>query len=175
MRTAIFKNRRVDIFSQQKATLLQATALGAVDWVPDRPSFLLYSSQVYSIIRVAIADDHTELRLALRLLLSISKDIEIVCETSNGQEAVDCVKHLQPDVLVMDIQMPVLDGLHATKQVAALSVPTRVILMSTYAGSFISRQAAAVGAHGFVPKDNIAEWLHQAIEKVHQGEDFFME
>jgi DNA-binding NarL/FixJ family response regulator len=127
------------------------------------------------MIRVAIADDHTEMRVALRLLLNISKDIEIVCETSNGQEAVDCVKRLQPDVLVMDIHMPVLDGLEATKQITDLSISTRVILMSTYRGTIIAREAATVGARGFVPKDHLTESLRTAIETVHRGEVFFME
>jgi|SRR5215216_4196690 len=127
------------------------------------------------MIRVAIADDHPEMRVALRLLLSISKEIEIVCVTSNGQEAVDCVKRLQPDVLVMDIHMPVLDGFGATKQIADLSVPTRVILISTDTGIFIVRRAAAVGAKGFVPKDKVAKSLLLAIETVQRGELFFVE
>jgi two-component system nitrate/nitrite response regulator NarL len=127
------------------------------------------------MIRVAIADDHPEMRVALRLLLSISKELEIVCVTSNGQEAVDCVKRLQPDVLVMDIHMPVLDGFTATKQITDLSIPTRVILISTDTGNFIARQAVAVGAKGFVPKDDVAKSLLSAIETVHRGGQFFME
>jgi DNA-binding NarL/FixJ family response regulator len=127
------------------------------------------------MIRVAIADDHPEMRVALRLLLTISTEIEIVCVTSNGQEAVDCVKRLQPDVLVMDVHMPVLDGFGATKQITDLSVPTRVILMSTDTGIFIVRQAATVGAKGFVPKDKVAKLLLLAIETVQRGELFFME
>ena len=127
------------------------------------------------MIRVAIADDHPEMRVALRLLLSMDKEIEIVCVTSNGQEAVDCVKRLQPDVLVMDIHMPVLDGFAATKQITDLSVPTRVILISTYTGSFIAKQAAAVGAQGFVPKDDVAKSLLLAIETVQRGGTFFVE
>ena len=127
------------------------------------------------MIRAAIADDHPEMRVALRLLLSMNKEIEIVCMTSNGQEAVDCVKRLQPDVLVMDIHMPVLDGFAATKQITDLSVPTRVILISTDPGSFIAKQAAAAGAKGFVPKDDVAKSLLLAIETVHRGETFFVE
>lgn len=127
------------------------------------------------MIRVAIADDHPEMRVALRLLLSLSEEIEIVCETNNGQEAVDCVQRLRPDVLVMDIHMPVLDGFGATLQIADLLVPTRVILISSYRGSFIAMQAAAVGAQGFVPKDELVTFLRQAIETVHQGETFFVE
>jgi DNA-binding NarL/FixJ family response regulator len=129
----------------------------------------------YSMIRVAIADDHPEMRVALRLLLSMNKEIEIVCVTSNGQEAVDCVKRLQPDVLVMDIHMPVLDGFAATKQITDLSVPTRVILISTDTGNVIVRQAAAAGAKGFVPKDDVAKLLLLAIETVQRGETFFVE
>ena len=127
------------------------------------------------MIRVAIADDHPEMRVTLRLLLSLSKVIEIVCVTSNGQEAVDCVQRLQPDVLVMDIHMPVLDGFAATKQINDLSVPTRVILISTYTGNFIARQAAAAGAQAFVPKDEVGKSLLPAIETVHGGETFFIE
>ena len=127
------------------------------------------------MIRVALADDHAEMRVTLRLLLSLSKDIELVCVTSNGQEAVDCVKRLQPDVLVMDIHMPVLDGFAATKQITDLSIPTRVILISTDMGSFIVRQAVAVGAKGFVPKDEVAKSLLPAIETIHRGKTSFLE
>jgi len=127
------------------------------------------------MIRVALADDHAEMRVVLRLLLSLSKEIELVCVTSNGQEAVDCVKRLQPDVLVMDIHMPVLDGLAATRKITDLSVPTRVILISTDTESFIARQAVAVGAHGFVPKDKVVKSLLLAIETVQRGELFFVE
>jgi DNA-binding NarL/FixJ family response regulator len=127
------------------------------------------------MIRVALADDHAEMRVTLRLLLSLSKDIELVCETSNGREAVDCAKRLQPDVMVMDIHMPVLDGFAATQQITELSVPTRVILISTHIGKFVARKAATVGAKGFVPKDEVAKSLLSAIETVHRGETFFVE
>lgn len=127
------------------------------------------------MIRVAIADDHPEMRVALHLLLSLSKEIELVCEASNGQEAVECVKSLQPDVLVMDISMPVLNGFEATRQIIELAVPTRVILISLQIGSFIVMQAIAAGAQGFVPKDNVAKQLPLAIETVYRGETFFVE
>ncbi len=127
------------------------------------------------MIRVAIADDHPEMRVVVRLLLNLSKVIEIVCDTSNGQEAVDCVKRFQPDVLVMDIHMPILNGFEATRQIVQLSLPTRVILTSTDTGIFITRHAAAIGAKGFVPKDEMRKLLLPAIEAVHRGELFFVE
>lgn len=127
------------------------------------------------MIRVALSDDSPEMRVTLRLLLGLSENIEVVCETSNGQEAVECVKNLQPDVLVMDIRMPLLNGFEATKAIIDLAVPTRVILISADLGSFIAKQAATVGAKGFVPKDDVVTSLLVAIETVHRGERFFME
>src|SRR6266508_3488056 len=127
------------------------------------------------MIRVALSDDSPEMRVALRLLLSLSENIELIYETSNGQEAVECVKRLEPDVLVMDIRMPVLDGFEATRQITDLLVSTRVILISSDLGSFIAKHAAAVGAKGFVPKDDVAKSLLLAIETVHRGETFFVE
>jgi DNA-binding NarL/FixJ family response regulator len=127
------------------------------------------------MIRVALAEDHPEMRVVLRLLLRISQDTEIVCEVSDGRESVDCVKRLQPDVLVMDIRMPGLDGYEATKQITDLSVPTRVILISSYRGSSIISQAVAAGAKGFIPKDELATSLLPAIEAVYRGEEFFVE
>ncbi|MCI0731828.1 MAG: response regulator transcription factor [Chloroflexi bacterium] len=127
------------------------------------------------MIRVAIADDHPELRVALRLLLSTATDITIVCEASNGREAVRCVKRHRPDVLVMDIQMPEVDGLAAARQIADLRSATSVVLISTEEGRAISRRAAAAGARGFVPKSRLVDSLLLAIETVHRGQPFFLE
>jgi DNA-binding NarL/FixJ family response regulator len=127
------------------------------------------------MIRVAVADDHPELRLALRLLLHLSDEIEIVCEAANGQEALDCVKELLPDVLVMDIQMPVLDGFTATERILELGLPTRVLLFSINRGSFYARQAALVGAKGLLAKDDLGTDLLPAIQAVHRGETVYKE
>ena len=176
MPTAVLKNRY--ILSSNKATLLQVADMGAVCMdatLSQFPPVLQERVSWYSMIRVALADDHAEMRVTLRLLLSLSNDIELVCEASNGQEAVDCVKRLQPDVLVTDIHMPIMDGFGATKQIMNLSIPTHVILISTKRGSLIARQAAAVGAKGFVPKDEGVKLLIPAIEAVYRGESFFVE
>lgn len=127
------------------------------------------------MIRVALADDHPEVRLALRLLLHLSEEIEVTCEVEDGQSAIDCVRSLQPDVLVIDIQMPVLDGLEATRQIMKLSLLTRVIVISLDRGSFIAARAAEAGARGFLAKDDVGTYLLAAIEAVHRGEQFFME
>lgn len=127
------------------------------------------------MIRVAIADDHPEVLLALRLLLRLSDEIDLICEARDGQEALDCVIQLQPDVLVIDIQMPVLDGLAATKQIVDLALSTRVLVISLSRGSFIARLAAAAGAKGFLAKEDLPESLLPAIQAVQRGELFFKE
>ena len=125
------------------------------------------------MIRVVIADDFPELRLALRLMLHLSKDITVVGEKGDGQEAVDCVKQLQPHILVMDVRMPVINGFEATRQIVQLSVPTRVILISSYHERFFVREAAEAGAKGLVLKDDVPRFLLRAIEVVQRGELFF--
>lgn len=127
------------------------------------------------MIRVAITDDNPKVLSTLRMLLSRAEDMEIVCELHNGQEAIDCAKKLEPDVLVMDVHMPVLDGLAATKKITKLPVCTRVILISLDLESATAEQAAAVGAQGFIPKDDVAKLLLPAIETVSHGETFFVE
>ena len=125
------------------------------------------------MIRVVIADDHPEVLLVLRLLLRLSPEIDLVGEAVDGQEAVDAVKLLQPDVLVMDVRMPVLDGLKAARQIVDLGVGTRVLLVSLDRGGYMVKKAAEAGARGFVPKDDIPTALLAAIQSVFRGETFF--
>lgn len=127
------------------------------------------------MIRVAIADDHSELRLALRLLLGLYSDIQIVCEASDGPGAIECARDVRPDVLVMDVQMPGLDGFEATKQIVDLGIPTQVVLISIFRGSYVAKKADESGARGFIPKDDLAPSLRQAIEAAYRGEKFFVE
>ena len=127
------------------------------------------------MIRVAFADDHAEMRTALRLVLRRSPGMELICEACDGQEALECVHRLRPDVLVMDIWMPVEDGLAATELIRELTVHTRVLLISSNLGSFVARKAREAGARGFVPKDELAKLLIPGIEAVHRGETFFLE
>ena len=127
------------------------------------------------MIRIAIAEDHPEMRVSLRLLINLFEDMELIWEATSGQEALGCIKRIPPDVLVMDIRMPELDGLLATKQISDLSVHTCVILISLQRGSFIAGQAKAAGAHGFLPKEDLVSLLYPAVEAVLKGETFFAE
>lgn len=125
-------------------------------------------------IRIAIAEDHPEMRVVLGLLVRFYADLELVCEVVNGQEAVDCARRLQPDLLVMDIRMPELDGLAATKQILETAPGTKVILISSDVGKYMDTKAARAGAKGYVPKDLVAKELYRAITAVHNGDTFFL-
>ena len=113
------------------------------------------------------------MRLVLRFLLRLYAEIDLIGEAVNGQEALDCVNLLQPDVLVMDIYMPVLDGWKATEQIVRQGVSTRVILISLEVGDYMVKKAAESGAKGFVTKGDLATNLRAAILAVYQGETFF--
>lgn len=123
--------------------------------------------------RIGLADDHKELRTAIRLLIVMSDDMDIAFLAENGREAVEKVKQYKPDVLVMDMRMPELDGLSATEEILALSVGTRVILTSSYDYVAINAIAQEAGAFGFIHKNDLVEQLRTAIRIVAKGGTFF--
>jgi DNA-binding NarL/FixJ family response regulator len=125
-----------------------------------------------NMIRVLVADDHYLVRQGIRALLEIAEGIEVVGEAENGQEAIALVKSLKPDVVVMDISMPELDGIQATEQIAALDVPTHIVILSMYASTNLVRQALQKGADGYVLKRSASEELLQAVRVVEQGETY---
>ena len=125
------------------------------------------------MIEVAIAEDHTELRLTLRLLLNYHADLSVVCECENGLQAVECVKKFAPDVLITDLHMPEVDGLEAARQIQALEVKTRIILISSEMDLLSEADLVVAGVHGFVLKDKLFECLYPAIRAAASGETFF--
>jgi DNA-binding NarL/FixJ family response regulator len=106
------------------------------------------------------------------LFLRLS-NFDVVFEAKNGREAIEGVQEHQPDVLVMDVRMPELDGLAAARRIADLSLPTRVILISSFRSMDVLQAVIAAGAHGYVCKDELIELLPLAIETVGQGGSFF--
>ncbi|MGW2816424.1 response regulator [Streptomyces sp. NPDC001415] len=121
-------------------------------------------------IRVLIADDQPLVRRGLSLILSPDPSFEVVGEAEDGARAVDLARRLRPDVVVMDIRMPVLDGVAATAELAA-AVPTcRVLALSTFDMDEYVVGALRAGAYGFLPKDSSPEDLSAAIRTVHAGE-----
>jgi DNA-binding NarL/FixJ family response regulator len=120
--------------------------------------------------RLVICDDQGMVRAGFKSLLEAEPDLEVVGEASNGQEAVDIVTLLRPDVTLMDIRMPVLDGLAATRQLVAARVPTSVLVLTTFDLDEYVFEALRAGASGFLLKDAPAEELAAAIRVVAAGD-----
>jgi len=121
-------------------------------------------------IRVLVADDQSMVRAGFRMLLSDEPDIEVVAEASNGLEAVEKATRFQPTVVLMDIRMPELDGLEATRRILTHDPEARVIVLTTFDLDEYVYEALRAGASGFVLKDEPPEQLLAAIRIVARGE-----
>jgi len=121
-------------------------------------------------IRVVVADDQSMVRAGFRLLLADEPGIEVVAEASNGREAVEQATRLHPAVVLMDIRMPELDGLEATRRIVAADDNVRVLVLTTFDLDEYIYEALRAGASGFVLKDDPPEQLISAIRTVARGD-----
>ncbi|MGF9760031.1 response regulator transcription factor [Microvirga sp. 0TCS3.31] len=121
-------------------------------------------------IRVVVADDQPLIRAGIRTLCEKDQDIVVVGEAADGAQAVDVVISVQPDVVLMDIRMPLLDGIRATGRILAERPLTRVLVITTYETPELVFSALRGGASGFLAKDVAPERLREAIRTVHLGE-----
>ena len=125
------------------------------------------------MITVLLADDHAMVRDGLRYILEAAGDIQIIALASNGKEAVAQVFTNCPDIAVIDISMPVMDGIEATRQILEVCPHTRVLTLSMYhTGDYVQR-ALDAGASGYVLKDAAGEELVGAVRRLHAGEQYF--
>jgi DNA-binding NarL/FixJ family response regulator len=124
-------------------------------------------------IRVILAEDHTVVRQGLRALLAAEGDIEIVGEAENGRQAIQLVKKFLPDVAVIDIAMPVLNGLEATRQITRTVPSTKVLILSSYSDDEYVHQLTQAGAAGYLVKQTAANELLKAIREAHRGNAYF--
>ena len=122
------------------------------------------------VIRVLIADDHAVVRHGLRGFLSLQDDIEVVAEAEDGREALAEARALSPDVVLMDIRMPALDGLEATRRLLAADGSSRVLILTTFDADEYVYEAMKAGASGFLLKDVRPEQLADAVGTVAAGD-----
>ncbi|NCO38747.1 MAG: DNA-binding response regulator [Armatimonadetes bacterium CG_4_10_14_3_um_filter_66_18] len=123
-------------------------------------------------IRILLVDDHLLLRSGLHMMLDQEPDLSVVGETGNGCEAVDLVKRLRPDVVLMDIAIPGISGVEATQRIGAVSKTTRVIAVTMHEDPRYVRQMLEAGAVGYVSKSAADSELLDAIRAVHRGRVF---
>ncbi len=124
------------------------------------------------MIHVVIAEDHLLVRAGIRALLEQSGDIHVMAEASNGQEAVEHTRELKPDVLVMDIMMPRLNGIQAAGQIRDLKLQTRILLLSMYSDAGFVHQALQQGVRGYILKSSVSDELLRAVHAVAAGETY---
>ena len=121
-------------------------------------------------IRVLVADDQSMVRAGFRMLLGGEEDMEVVAEASNGIEAVDRAARFNPGIILMDIRMPELDGLQATRRILAADKAARILVLTTFDLDEYVFEALRAGASGFVLKDDSPEQLIAAIRTVAAGD-----
>lgn len=121
-------------------------------------------------LRVVVVDDHTVMRAGVVALLASEPGIEIVGEAGDGREAVELVKRLSPDIALVDLRMPVLDGVAATTEIVAGTTGTRVLILTTYDTDAEIERAVEAGAIGYLLKDTTREQLADAIRGAARGE-----
>ena len=124
-------------------------------------------------IRVLLADDHTVVRQGLRALMAAEEDIDVVGEAENGRQAVQLVKELLPDVAVIDIAMPVLNGLEATRQITRVARSIKVLILSSYSYDEYVSQTTDAGAAGYLVKQTAGNELLKAIREAQRGNAYF--
>jgi DNA-binding NarL/FixJ family response regulator len=122
------------------------------------------------LIRVLLADDQALVRGGFRMILEARDDFEVVGEAANGAEAVDVARRVQPDVILMDVRMPVLDGVEATRRLVASGSPARVLILTTFDLDEYVHAAIRAGASGFLLKDVEPEELVAAVRVVAHGD-----
>jgi DNA-binding NarL/FixJ family response regulator len=138
--------------------------MGEEDRFPD-PGENLMSVNKLSTVKILIVDDMASVRQGLRTILQLAEDFEVVGEACDGLEAIRAVNHLNPEVVIMDLEMPVLGGLEATKRIKEQHPEIHIVIITIHGGDEVREQAARAGSDAFVEKEAPTEKLIEAIRK----------
>src|SRR5882762_6132702 len=126
-------------------------------------------------IKVVIADDHTLFRAGVKTALSIKKDVELVAEADNGMQLLNLLKHIEPDVILLDIQMPIMDGIATLPEIRKLYPQVKVIILSMHNDHSMISKLMEIGANSYLTKNSDSETIYQAIKTCYEQEFFFNE
>jgi DNA-binding NarL/FixJ family response regulator len=126
-----------------------------------------------SVIKVAIADDHALFRAGVKTSLSSKKDIQLIAEADNGQQLLHLLRHIEPDVILLDITMPILDGVHTLPEIKKLYPHVKVIMLSMHNDHSMISKMMEIGANSYLTKESDSETIYQAIKTCYEQEFFF--
>lgn len=127
------------------------------------------------VIQVIIADDHTLFRAGVKTALSVKNDVELIAEADNGMQLLNLLKHMQPDVILLDIQMPIMDGLATLPEIRKLYPDIKVIMLSMHNDHSIISRLMEIGANSYLTKNSDSETIYEAIKTCFEQEFFFNE
>lgn len=125
------------------------------------------------VIKVAIADDHTLFRTGVKTSLSMRKDIQMVAEAENGMQLLNLLKHIKPDVILLDIHMPIMDGYSTLPEIKKLYPDMKVIMLSMNNDPSIITKMMEIGANSYLTKESDSEVIYQAIRTCYEQEFYF--
>jgi two-component system response regulator DegU len=123
-------------------------------------------------ISILIADDHSIVREGLKQLLDLEEDFKVIGQASNGVETIDKVKQLKPDVLLLDINMPVMNGIHALRRIREEGLKTNVVILTLHEDREYLLETMQIGATGYILKDSDSSTLYRAIRDAYNGESY---
>jgi DNA-binding NarL/FixJ family response regulator len=126
-------------------------------------------------IKVAIADDHALFRAGVRTSLMGRKDVELIAEADNGMQLLNLLKHIEPDVILLDIQMPIMDGIQTLPEIRKLYPHIKVIILSMHNDHSMISKLMEIGANSYLTKNSDSETIYQAIKTCYEQEFFFNE
>jgi len=124
-------------------------------------------------IKVAIADDHVLFRAGVKSALSVHKDIKMIAEADNGMQLLTVLKHIQPDVILLDIQMPIMDGINTLPEIKKMYPEIKVIMLTMHNDHSMISKLMELGANSYLTKNSDSEIIYQAIKTVHEQEYYF--
>jgi DNA-binding NarL/FixJ family response regulator len=125
------------------------------------------------IIRVAIADDHMLFRAGVKTALSMKKDIRMVAEADNGMQLLNLLKHITPDVVLLDIQMPIMDGIATLPEIKRLYPDVKVVMLTMHNDHSMISKLMELGANAYLTKNSDSEVIYEAVKTVYEQEYFF--
>ena len=126
-------------------------------------------------IKVAIADDHALFRAGVKTALSVKKDVELIAEADNGMQLLNLLKHVEPDVILLDIQMPIMDGIQTLPEIRKVHPHVKVIILSMHNDHSMISKLMEIGANSYLTKNSDSETIYQAIKTCYESEFFFNE
>ncbi len=124
-------------------------------------------------ISIVLADDHILVRKGIKAMLDSDEEIDVIGEADNGEEAVDCARKLKPDILVLDIRMPVKNGLEVAEEIKSMAPRTKAVILSMHDSEDYVLQALSAGAYGYLLKDTDKNEFVKALKQVYQGSKYF--